>query len=95
MLKRGLPILILWIVFVFPIIGCQTKPVVADSEMLKVIREEPYYVSGPMQGRPPEGRVKAGTVVTALADRIGNYQKVRLPDGVEAYVDRSGLELIR
>ncbi len=52
-----------------------------------------YYMSGPQQARPPEGKFKAGTKVTVVQN-AGSYSVVRSVDGVQAYVSTASLETI-
>ena len=47
--------------------------------------ETVYYTTGPQQGRAPDGKFPAGTVVTVLKE-VGSYMLVETEDGVVAYV---------
>ncbi len=49
-----------------------------------------YYIAGPQQGRPPDGRFAAGTKVDLLQE-AGSYARIRAENGVVAYVARSAL----
>jgi hypothetical protein len=53
--------------------------------------ETDYYVDGPQQGRPPDGRFTAGTRMRVLQE-AGSYVLVRSPDGIEAYVSTDALQ---
>jgi serpin B len=56
------------------------------SEFTHVITAETeYYVTGPQQGRPPEGSFPIGTKVS-IVEEAGSYVLVKSEDGVEAYV---------
>jgi len=58
----------------------------SDSEYSHVIvAEAGYYLTGPQQGRPPEGSFPKGTKVS-IADEAGRYVLVKSELGVEAYV---------
>ncbi len=53
--------------------------------------ETAYYVTGPQQARPPDGRLAAGTLVRVVED-AGSYLRVETQDGVTAYVARDALK---
>jgi serpin B len=56
------------------------------SELSHVIATETeYYTTGPQQGRPPDGKLPAGTKVSIVED-AGSYVLVRSDGGIEAYV---------
>jgi hypothetical protein len=57
----------------------------------ELVREQPYYLDGPQQGRPPDGKFAAGTRV-ALVSRSGNYCRVDDDAGVQAYVECESLK---
>ena len=59
-----------------------THTVSADTE---------YYLSGPQQGRPPDGTLKAGTEVELISES-GSYALVRSMSGVEAHVSTAALK---
>jgi serpin B len=44
-----------------------------------------YYLDGPQQGRPADGRFAAGTPVVILQEG-GSYTRVRSQDGIEAWI---------
>lgn len=50
-----------------------------------ITAESEYYVTGPQQGRPPEGSFPAGTKVNVV-EEAGSYVLVKSESGVEAYV---------
>jgi hypothetical protein len=54
-------------------------------------RETEYYLAGPQQGRPPDGKFAAGTRVRVL-ESAGSYARVRTENGVEAYVSSEALQ---
>jgi hypothetical protein len=56
-----------------------------------IVAEVEYYNSGPQQGRPPDGKLPAGTNVNVLR-RTGGYSLVRSPDGVEAYIASDAIQ---
>jgi hypothetical protein len=57
-------------------------------------RDEPYYLTGPQQGRPPEGTLKAGTRVK-LVESAGTYSRVAAEDGTAAWVSSESLKSLR
>lgn len=74
----------------------QTKesPAVSKAAPTHVVTTDTvYYMSGPQQARPPEGKFKAGTKVTVVQN-AGSYSVVRSVDGVQAYVSTASLEAI-
>ena len=52
-----------------------------------------YYMSGPQQARPPEGKFKTGTKVT-LVQKAGSYSVVRSESGIQAHVSTDALKPI-
>ena len=52
-----------------------------------------YYLTGPQQGRPPEGKLKAGTPVQLIRPS-GSYSQVRTDSGLVAFVASSSLAKI-
>lgn len=56
--------------------------------------ETDYYVSGPQQARPPEGKFAAGTKVTLIGD-AGSYSLVRALDGRQGYVSTDALKAVK
>ena len=59
----------------------------------ELTKDEVYYLGGPMQGRPPEGRFEAGTRVVVL-ERMDGYSRVRSAGGVTAWVANGGLRAL-
>jgi NitT/TauT family transport system substrate-binding protein len=57
-------------------------------------KDEPYYLTGPQQGRPPEGTFKSGTKVR-LVESGGSYSRVTAEDGTTAWVSASALQPLR
>lgn len=55
-----------------------------------VVRNTPYYVTGPQQARPADGTFQAGTRVRLLR-QAGSYALVRSGAGVRAYVSTSAI----
>ena len=55
-----------------------------------VMHDEPYYLTGPQQGRPPDGNLVAGTHVRILEDG-GSYARVETEDGLTAWVSKSAI----
>jgi hypothetical protein len=55
--------------------------------------EETYYLDGPQQMRPPDGKFKAGTKVE-LVQEAGSYSVVVSEDGIRAYVSSGALKPI-
>jgi NitT/TauT family transport system substrate-binding protein len=54
-------------------------------------RDEAYYLTGPQQGRPPEGTLKAGSKVKLL-ESAGSYARVTTEDGTTAWVAADALK---
>ncbi|MGD9719968.1 MAG: hypothetical protein AB7O59_01995 [Pirellulales bacterium] len=56
-----------------------------------VIAEEvEYYTAGPQQGRPPDGKLAAGTKVNVRRS-TGGYSLVRTADGIEGYISTDAI----
>ena len=65
-----------------------------DVKVTHVINsEETYYLDGPQQMRPPDGKFKAGTKVE-LVQEAGSYSVVVSEDGIRAYVSTGALKPI-
>ncbi|MBI2823111.1 MAG: serpin family protein [Planctomycetia bacterium] len=65
-----------------------------DARMTHVVTADtPYYRTGPQQGRPPDGELKAQSRVR-LVRAAGSYSLVELRDGSQVYVDAAALEPI-
>jgi uncharacterized protein YgiM (DUF1202 family) len=58
-----------------------------------IAAEVEYYTSGPQQGRPPDGKFKAGTKVNVIQE-AGSYTQVRSEDGIEAFVASDAIKKI-
>jgi serpin B len=56
-----------------------------------VLRDSPFYTSGPQQSRPPDGTLLAGQLVERAQD-AGSYLVVRTEDGTEAHVSAGSLK---
>ena len=52
-----------------------------------------YYLTGPQQGRPPEGRFEAGTKVKIVSEH-GSYVRVESETGVTAHVATGSIRQI-
>ncbi len=71
------------------------KPVSSKADFTHVITSDTvYYMSGPQQARPPEGKFKAGTKVT-LVRKAGSYSVVRSETGIQAYVSTGSLRAVK
>lgn len=57
----------------------------------ELTRDEPYYLNGPQQARPPDGEFKAGTKVL-LENEAGSYCYVTSEDGIRAAVASGSLK---
>ena len=55
-----------------------------------ITAESPYYLTGPQQGRPPEGKLKTGTRVK-LVKTAGSYSQVKTDAGIVAFVASDSL----
>jgi hypothetical protein len=62
-----------------------------DNFTHELAQDEPYYLDGPQQGRPPDGEFKAGTKVL-LESPSGSYSFVTSEDGIHAAVLTSSLK---
>ena len=56
--------------------------------------EAVYYLTGPQQARPPEGKFKSGTKVK-LQRNAGSYSQVQSESGITAYVATGALKPIK
>ena len=61
------------------------KESVSTSYTYIISHQTVYYLSGPQQSMPPEGKFKAGQRVRLLQD-AGRYSLVESEDGITAYV---------
>jgi uncharacterized protein YgiM (DUF1202 family) len=71
--------------------GATEKP--GESYTHVIAAEVEYYTSGPQQGRPPDGKFKAGTKVNVIQE-AGSYTQVRSEDGIEAFVASDAIKEI-
>ena len=63
-----------------------TPKTAQDATFSHVIAAETeYYTTGPQQGRPPDGKFPAGTMVS-IVEEAGSYILVRSENGITAYV---------
>jgi len=74
-----------------PEIGPPQKTEVKVTHVIS--SEETYYLDGPQQMRPPDGKFKAGTKVE-LVQEAGSYSVVVSEDGIRAYVSTGALKPI-
>lgn len=56
--------------------------------------ETAYYLSGPQQGRPSEGKLAAGTKVALSEDTMGGYVFVEAENGIKAWVPQDSVKPI-
>ena len=67
----------------------------APAAFTHVIKQEaPYYLSGPQQGRPSEGKLPAGIKVSLSDDKMGQYVFVESETGIKAWVHEDALKAI-
>lgn len=69
--------------------SCEGKPYTHE-----VTVETSYYLSGPQQGRPPEGKLKPGDKILILSDS-GSYVLMKSEGGVEAYISKGSFKKIQ
>ena len=74
-----------------PEIVAPEKPAVKVTHVIS--GEEVYYLDGPQQMRPPDGKFQAGTRVELVQDS-GSYSMVVSEDGIRAYVSTGALKPI-
>jgi hypothetical protein len=74
-----------------PEIVAPEKPAVKVTHVIS--GEEVYYLDGPQQMRPPDGKFPAGTRVELVQDS-GSYSMVVSEDGIRAYVSTGALKPI-
>ena len=74
-----------------PEIAPSDKPEVKVTHVIN--SEETYYLDGPQQMRPPDGKFKAGTKVK-LVEEAGSYSVVVSEDRIRAYVSTGALKPI-
>lgn len=56
-----------------------------------VTQQVEYYTSGPQQGRPPDGKLAAGTKINVLR-RTGGYSLVHTAEGIEGYISTDAIQ---
>lgn len=56
--------------------------------------ETNYYLSGPQQAMPPEGKLKAGTKIVIIQD-AGSYSLVKSEEGVQAYISSGSFQPVK
>ena len=67
----------------------------APTAFTHVVQQEAaYYVSGPQQGRPSEGRLPAGTKVSLGPDKMGQYVYFESESGIKAWIHEDALKTI-
>ena len=72
-----------------------TTPAKTDQTFTHTITTDTeYYLVGPQQARPPEGKMKAGTKVT-LIEESGSYCRVESEDGVVGSVAADSLKAVQ
>mgnify|MGYP003997266449 FL=1 len=60
-----------------------------------VVGAEPaYYLGGPQQGRPSEGKLAGGTKGALSADTMGGYVFVEAENGIKAWVHADAVKPI-
>lgn len=57
-----------------------------------VLRDALFFTTSPMQGRPPDGTVRAGTRVQPTGEKIGGYSGAMFPDGRFVYIEVQALQ---
>ena len=59
-----------------------------------IAAETEYYESSPAQGRPADGKLKAGTKVIVI-EKAGSYVRVKSADGIIGYVAAGSLKHLK
>lgn len=59
-----------------------------------IAAETSYYLHGPQQAMPPQGKFRPGTKVIIIQD-MGSYVRVKSEDGIEAAVSAGSLKKVR
>ncbi len=75
-----------------PVPPAETGPALPLTH--EIAMETEYYLTGPQQGRPADGRLRAGTKV-ALVKGEGSYSLVCSADGIKVYVSTDALTPLR
>jgi hypothetical protein len=57
----------------------------------ELVRDEPYYLAGPQQGRPSDGNFRAGTKVVLMQEEGDGFARVADAAGVNAVVSIESL----
>lgn len=85
------------------------SPIVKEKNVMKIIptaspdktsythvvgAETAYYLGGPQQGRPSEGKLAGGTKVALSADTMGGYVFVEAENGIKAWVHADAVKPI-
>ena len=74
-----------------PVVKTKNAPSEAYEQIIH--RETAYYLTGPQQGRPPEGRFGAGTRCTIVQSN-GNYTLIKTAKGVVAWIQTDALNKV-
>ena len=78
---------------IYTILGIPTESSVVPQGAHVIQLETVYYTTGPQQGRAPDGKFPAGTVVTLLKES-GSYLLVESNDGIVAYVSSDSVKRV-
>jgi hypothetical protein len=65
--------------------GTPPPPPAATYDMV-TLAATPYYGDSPMQARPPDGEIPAGTPCRVLDGGIGPYAHIETATGINGYV---------
>jgi hypothetical protein len=72
-----------------------TNPTKIDQTFTHTITTDTeYYLDGPQQARPPEGKMKAGTKVKVV-EEAGSYWRVKSEDGLVGFVAADSLKAVQ
>ena len=83
--KLRLALSLLLAAFVAPLEAAEPVRSTGPEFTHTITKETPYYLTGPQQGRPPEGKFGEGTRVRLLHE-AGSFSQVRSENGVTAFV---------
>ncbi len=75
----------------YAVFGLPVDPKVEREGNHLISRETVYYTTGPQQGRAPDGKFPAETVVTIL-EEAGSYLLVESETGIVGYVTRDSVK---
>ncbi|MCH2180738.1 MAG: nuclear transport factor 2 family protein [Mariniblastus sp.] len=78
---------------IYAIFALPTEPLQVSKGDHQISVETVYYTTGPQQGRAPDGKFPAGTVVTVLKE-AGSYRLVESDSGIVGYVESGSVERI-